>query len=448
MYLSRTIDEELLNWKLAEKRKPLILRGARQVGKTSSVKNLAQHFTYFVEINFDESPFFFVIFEKNLSVFEVCEQLSVLANTPIVAGKTLLFLDEIQACIPAISMLRYFYEKMPELHVIAAGSLLEFALADIPSFGVGRVRSLYMYPLSFREFLLAQGEHLLLEQLNMATVSKPLSEPVHQKLINQHKKFLIIGGMPEAVSIYVNSKDLLEVQRVLNDLLISVQADFAKYKTRVPGARLVEVFNAIAQQLATKFTYSYPNATLNNLQIKEAIELLKMAGLVYAVTHSAANGIPLGAEINPKKTKFLIFDTGIFQRILGLNIADLLVSDDFNAINKGHIAELYVGLELLKAESCYQKADLYYWQRDAKNSQAEVDYVCQFNNAIVPIEVKAGTKGSMQSMYLFLKEKRLSQGFRISLENFSSMEQITILPIYAVQNLIDNLQNIKSMNEK
>lgn len=440
MYLKRTIDDELLSWKLANNRKPLMLRGARQVGKTSTVKKLAAHFTYSVEINFDEQPAFSAIFEKKLSVFEVCEQLSVLTNTPIVAGKTLLFLDEIQTCIPAISMLRYFYEKMPELHVIAAGSLLEFALADIPSFGVGRVRSLYMYPLSFPEFLMAHEEHLLLEQLNKATICKPLSEPIHQKLINLYKKFLIIGGMPEAVSVYVNSKDLLEVQRVLNDLLISVQVDFAKYKTSVPGARLVEVFNAIARQVATKFTYSYPNATLNNLQIKEAIELLKMAGLVYAVTHSAANGIPLGAEINPKKTKYLLFDTGIFQRILGLNIADLLISDDFNAINKGHIAELHVGLELLKSESCYQKSDLFYWQREAKNSQAEVDYVVQFNNAIVPVEVKAGTKGSMQSLYLFLKEKKLSQGFRISLENFSKMEQISILPVYAVNNLADNLQ--------
>lgn len=440
MYLKRTIDEELKNWKSAKNRKPLMLRGARQVGKTSTVKKLAVHFTYFVEINFDEEQAFSAIFVKKLSVFEVCEQLSVLTNTPIIEGKTLLFLDEIQTCIPAISMLRYFYEKMPELHVIAAGSLLEFALADIPSFGVGRVRSLYMYPLSFREFLMAHKELMLLEQLDKASVSKPLSLPIHQKLINLYKKFLIIGGMPEAVSVYINNKDLLEVQRVLNDLLISVQADFAKYKTSVPRARLVEVFNAIAQQVATKFTYSYPNATLNNLQVKEAIELLKMAGMVYAVTHSAANGIPLGAEINPKKTKFLIFDTGIFQRILGLNIADLLIGDDFNTINKGHIAELHVGLELLKAESCYQKTDLYYWQREAKNSQAEVDYVCQFNNIIVPVEVKAGTKGSMQSMYLFLNEKKRTQGFRISLENFSKMDKISILPAYAVNNLAANLQ--------
>ncbi len=440
MYLKRTIDEELISWKLAKNRKPLMLRGARQVGKSSTVKNLARHFTNFIEINFDEQPTYSKLFEKQLSVFEVCEQLSVLTNTPIVAGETLLFLDEIQTCIPAISMLRYFYEKMPELHVIAAGSLLEFALADIPSFGVGRVRSIYMFPLSFKEFLIANGEIMLLDQLNKANVIVSLSEPIHQKLINLYKKFLIIGGMPDAVSVYVGSKDLLEVQRVLNDLLISLQADFVKYKASVPSARLTEVFNAIAQQVATKFTYSYPNATLNNLQIKEAIELLKMAGIVYAVTHSAANGIPLGAEINPKKTKYLIFDTGIFQRILGLNIADLLISEDFNTINKGHIAELHVGLELLKTESCYQKTDLFYWQREAKNSQAEVDYVCQFNNTIIPIEVKAGTKGSMQSLYLFLNEKQRTLGFRISLENFSKMEKVNILPVYAVSNLFDNLQ--------
>jgi hypothetical protein len=440
MYLKRIVDKELLKWKLTSNRKPLMLRGARQVGKTSTVKELASHFTYFVEINFDEQPAFSTIFEKNLTVFEVCEQLSVLTNTPIVAGETLLFLDEIQTCIPAISMLRYFYEKMPELHVIAAGSLLEFVMDDIPSFGVGRIRSLFMYPISFREFLMAHKENLLLEQLNKANTLEPLLKPLHQKLINLYKKFLIIGGMPEAVSVYVRTKDLLEVQRVLDDLLISIQADFAKYKLRVPGERLAEVFNSIAGQVSTKFTYSYPNVTLNNLQIKQAINLLKMAGLVYAVTHSAANGIPLGAEINPKKTKYLIFDTGIFQRILGLNIADLLINEDINAINKSSIAELFVGLELLKAESCYQKAELFYWQREARNSQAEVDYVCQFNNAIVPVEVKAGTKGSMQSLYLFLKEKKLTQGFRVSLENFSSMDVISILPVYAINNLSDNIR--------
>ena len=339
-------------------------------------------------------------------------------------------------------MLRYFYEKEPALHVISAGSLLEFALSEIPSFGVGRVRSLFMYPLSFSEFLLALGEKKLNDEISNATNTKPLHELVHHKLILYYKKFLVIGGMPEAVSKYVTSGDLLEVQRVLNDLVIAVQADFSKYKSRVTAARLQEVFNAIALQMGQKFTYSYPNTTQTIAQVKEAITLLKMAGLVFAVTHTSSNGIPLGATINVKKTKYLIFDTGIFQRILGLNISDLMLSDDLNVVNKGSIAELYVGLELLKSESSYQKTELYYWQREAKNSQAEVDYVIQSDREIVPLEVKSGSKGSMQSLFLFLKEKNVKIGCRISLENFSTLQQLLIIPLYATHRLTHLLKNM------
>ncbi len=326
---------------------------------------------------------------------------------------------------------------MSNLHVIAAGSLLEFALSEIPSFGVGRIRSLFMYPISFNEFLSASNEKPLIELLKKANTQKPLPEIFHEKLKNYLKKFLIIGGMPEAVSSYITNGNLLEVQRVLDDLVISIEADFTKYKSRVPSARIKEVFNAVVQQVGRKFTYSYDHATLNNLQIKEALELLKMAGLVYDVTHSAGNGIPLGAEINAKIRKYLIFDTGILQRILGLNIAKLLIEDDFNIINKGHIAELFVGLELLKNLSPYEKKDLFYWQREAKNSQAVVDYVIQKQEQIIPIEVKSGTKGSMQSLYIFLEEKKITQGVRLSLENFSEIEKVKIMPLFAVNNLIN-----------
>jgi predicted AAA+ superfamily ATPase len=229
---------------------------------------------------------------------------------------------------------------------------------------------------------------------------------------------------------------MLEVQRVLDDLILSIQADFTKYKIRVSPARIREVFDAVVKQVGNKFSYSYPNATLNNVQIKEALVLLEMAGLIYFVTHSASNGIPIGAEINSKKRKILLFDTGIFQRIQGLNIAQLLIEDDFNSINKGNIAELLVGLELIKNTSCYEKTHLYYWQREAKNSQAEVDYVIQKQDKIIPIEVKSGTKGSMQSMYLFLEEKKLDFGIRLSLENFSEMEKVKIVPLYAVKNIV------------
>lgn len=437
MYLERKIDSELEIWKQLPIRKPLMIRGARQVGKSSAVKNLATKFKYFVEINFDENPSYSAIFEKDLDPISICEQLSVITNTPIVAGETLLFFDEVQSCIPAISSLRYFYEKMPHLHLIAAGSLLEFALSEIPSFGVGRVRSIFMYPLSFEEFLLANKENGLLEVLNNATTQKGLSEIVHQKIKTYLKKFLIIGGMPEAVKSYISKGDMLETQRILDDLILSIQADFTKYKNRVNPARIREVFNAVVQQVGTKFSYSYPNSTLSNVQIKEALTLLEMAGLVYSVTHSASNGIPIGAEINPKKRKILLFDTGIFQRILGLNIAQLLIEDDFNIINKGNIAELFVGLELIKNTSCYEQTHLHYWQRESKNSQAEVDYVIQKQDKIIPIEVKAGTKGAMQSMYLFLEEKKSDFGMRLSLENFSEMDKIKIYPFYAVKNVLN-----------
>ena len=435
MYIQRNIDVELEKWRLLSSRKPLMLRGARQVGKSSSVRNLGKKFNYFIEINFDENPAYKTVFEQGLSLKEIVEQLSVLTNTPIKEGESLLFLDEIQSCEAAISSLRYFYEKMPNLHVLAAGSLLEFALAEIPSFGVGRVRSMFMYPFSFDEFLLAHKENALLNALVQAHEKSEFSALFHRKLKSYLKKFLIVGGMPEAVHTYVTKGDLLEVQHVLDDLIVSIQDDFVKYKTRVASYRIREVFNSVVQQIGNKFTYTYPNSTLSNVQIKEVLQLLQMAGLIYPVVHSASNGIPLGAEVNIKKQKMLVFDTGVFQRILGLNVANLLIQDDFNVINKGNIAELYVGLELLKNTSCYEKAALYYWQREAKSSQAEVDYVIQLHDKIIPLEVKSGTKGTMQSMHLFLKEKKSDFGIRLSLENFSALDNIKVFPLYAVMNI-------------
>jgi predicted AAA+ superfamily ATPase len=435
MYFKRTIDQELLQWRNSTARKPLILRGARQVGKSSAVRNLGKQFDFFIEINFDEQSEFRMLFEKSDSVSEIVLQLSVLTNTPIKEGKTLLFLDEIQASIPAISMLRYFYEKIPNLHVIAAGSLLEFALAELPSFGVGRVRSIFVYPFSFEEFLMALNENQLLDALRNANPKNHLPIAVHNKLISFFKKFLVIGGMPEAVQVFVAGGDLLEVGRVLDDLVISIQADFSKYKNRVPSDRIKTVFESVVQQTGFKFQYASGNTGLSNIQTKQVLDLLEMAGLIYTVTHTAGNGIPLGADINEKKRKFLIFDTGIFQRILGLDIGSLLISDEFNLINKGNLAELHVGLEMLKSGSSYRKQDLYYWQREAKNSQAEVDYIIQQQEQIIPIEVKAGTKGSMQSMFLFLEEKKCQFGIRLAIENFSAYDKVKVFPLYAVQNI-------------
>ncbi len=427
MQLTRDIDAILLDWKKSNSRKPLLVRGARQVGKSTSVRNFGRQFEHFLEVNFETEKEIYVFFEGNINVAAICEKLSVYYNTPIIAGKTLLFFDEIQQCIPAISAIRYFYEQYPELHLIAAGSLLEFALAELPSFGVGRIRSVFMYPLSFYEFLIAKGEQKLIDLIKKG---KPLEDPFHNKLTDYLRIFLIIGGMPEVVAKYIDGEPLLEIQTVLDELQASIVADFTKYKKNVPSNRLNEVFEAVVAQSGGKFNLSKASANANHGQIKEALSLLEKAGLIYAVTHSSGNGLPLGAEINDKKRKYLLFDTGIFQRILGLNIGHFLATNDRDFINKGTIAETFVGIEIIKNSNPFTQERLYYWHREIPSSNAEVDYLIQKGGQVVPVEVKASQKGSMQSLLLFMKEKN-TQGIRISLENFGTFQNITIVPIYA-----------------
>lgn len=432
MYIKRRIDQELVKWRAEKKAKPLLVRGARQVGKSTTIRHLARQFEHFLEINFEEQRQVHRVFDGDLNPIELCETLSALYNVPIVPGKTLLFLDEIQACIPAISALRFFYEKYPELHVIAAGSLLEFALAEVPSFGVGRVRSMFVYPLSFNEYLEAVGEPGLLSLKRKASTEKPVSVPVHAKLSQHFKRFLVLGGMPEVIATYIESKDLICCGRVLDDLVTSLKADFVKYKRQVPFLRIAEVFDSVIRQSGGKFIYSKAAVESSYKQIKEAVDLLAMGGLVIPVTHTAANGIPLGAEVNSKHRKLLLLDTGIFQRLLQLNIGELLSETDFNAINKGAIAEQYAGLELLKAASCYKQEELFYWHREAKSSNAEVDYVVQKSEQIIPIEIKSGQKGSMRSMNVFVEEKKGSYGVRCSLENYSKYDNTRVVPLYAI----------------
>jgi predicted AAA+ superfamily ATPase len=436
-YLKRKIDADLLEWKNAESRKPLMLRGARQTGKSSTVRELGGKFEHFLEINFENKDFAVAkrVFGRHSDPRLICDELSALYETPIVAGRTLLFLDEVQSCLDAISALRYFYEQMPGLHVIAASSLLEFALQEIPSYAVGRVRSMYLYPFSFDEFLLATERNILIEKLNAATPQHPLSEEIHEELKALFLRFILIGGMPEAVSKYASGGSLLDCQNILDELTETFYNDFAKYKQRVPASRLEAVFSAVIAQTGQKFTYSKVAAAVNQVQIKEGIELLRMAGLVYSVTHSSANGLPLAAETNPRYRKLMIFDTGIYQRFLRLDFANLMLDGRIEQINKGSLAEMFVGLELVKSQNNRLPAELYYWQREKDGSAAEVDYLIQQGQDIVPVEVKAGTKGSMQSMFLFLQEKQRPCGIRCSMENFGEFQNIKIYPLYAAGKL-------------
>jgi uncharacterized protein len=437
--MEREIFEDLLKWKESETKKPLLLRGARQVGKTYIVRKLGRLFSNFVEVNFESESEVSSFFKANLLPDNICSKLSIYYNVSIIDGKTLLFFDEIQACPEAIKSLRFFYEKRPNLHVIAAGSLLEFALKNLSSYGVGRIHSMFMYPLSFNEFLKAAGQDSLLKIKQSSNSNNRLDEVFHNKLKEMFIKFLIIGGMPEVVSTYLKMDDITKTQRVLDDIIISLEDDFAKYSERVNIARLKDVFMSILYQTGNKFNITGSSESGNFQQKKEALEMLVMAGLCYKVYHSSANGIPLAAEKNLKKFKLIFFDTGILQRSLLLKLGDFLVADSLEMINKGNIVEQYVGLEYLKACHRFTKPELFYWQREKYGSSAEVDYLIEKNNKIIPIEVKSGIQGKMQSLFMFLKLKKQTTGIRTSLENFNSYSNIDVYPVYAIDNLFSEI---------
>ena len=436
--MKRFIDNYLLNWKISKKRKVLLIRGARQVGKTYSVRQLGKAFQFFLEVNFESDKDIHSIFSGNLDPETICMKLSAYYNVPVVDGKTLLFFDEVQACIPAISSLRYFFEKRPGLHLIAAGSLLEFALAQIPSFGVGRIESLYMYPLSFDEFLLANGQETLYRLKQSASPESGFDNIFHKKLLYYLRQFMLLGGMPEVISTFVETGNLIQSQKIIDNLLNGLNDDFAKYRIKVPVSRIRDTLESVVQQSGGKFMLSKVNGNYNHLQIKEAINILEMAGLIQKVTHTAANGLPLGAEANPKKVKLVIFDHGIFHRLLGLEFSKKLLLDDFNFINKGNIAEQFVALEQLKYKAKAQATRLFYWHREKRGSNAEVDFIIVKNGKIIPVEVKSGTTGKMQSLRLFIREKHADYGIRISLENFCTYENIKVYPLYAVHNLLND----------
>lgn len=230
MYYKRIIDHYLSEWASRDTRKPILLRGARQVGKSSAVRHLGQQFKNYVEINFEMEPQYKAIFKPDLNVSRIVMQIAALSGSRIEEGETLLFMDEIQECPEAIMSLRFFKENLPKLHVIAAGSLLEFALAELPTFGVGRIHSMFMYPMTFDEFLLANKEDLLLEARNGASALSPLPDPLHERLVNLLRTYMLVGGMPECVAKWVETHNYLLCQEVQDDILVSYEDDFPKYK--------------------------------------------------------------------------------------------------------------------------------------------------------------------------------------------------------------------------
>lgn len=430
--MKREILDSLLEWKDSPRRKPLILRGARQVGKTYILREFGKSFTSFCEVNFDETPAVAHFFKTGDSPVDIISKLGAFLGKKIVPGETLLFFDEIQSCEEALRSVRYFYEKLPELHLCCAGSLLEFAIEKIPSFGVGRVQSLFMYPLNFREFLTAGNETELLEIINQSSEKCPLPEPLYVKSVELFRIFTLIGGFPEVVAYYIKERDIPGCFEILDELMQSFKDDFSKYRNKISNLRIEEVFFSATNQAGGKFKYSNVSGEMNHQQIKEAVGLLQMSGLLIPVFQSGASSLPLGASVNSKFFKLIPLDTGLYNKISGIKRANLLTMDAKELVNAGALMEIAVGLELLAYSNPKEKASLYYWHREARASNAEVDYVIECDESVIPIEVKSGTKGSMQSMHLFLETKESPYGIRCSLENFGELGKIKIIPTFAV----------------
>lgn len=436
--MKRTISSVLKAWKNEKNRKVLLIRGARQVGKTYSVREFAKEFVFFLEVNFEKNPEVSTFFNLNLDPVRICENLSAYYGIPVIDGKTLLFFDEIQSSLKAIQSLRFFYESKPGLHVIAAGSLLEFAIKDLSSWGVGRIRSLFMYPMSFDEFLMANNQEELIHLKKISAPENPLPHPFHEKLKDFLRKFMLIGGMPEAVRNYITSStDLQKVQNVLSDITLSYYDDFAKYAGRIPTMRLREALGSIVRQTGGKYVYSQTGPMINPAQARDALDVLEMAGLIYKVYHTPGHGLPMGDQANLKIFKILLHDTGIFQQIAGLRLSEIIIAENIDMINKGNIAEAFAGIEMIKYGSAFEKNGLFYWHREKRGSNAEVDYLIERKGEVLPVEVKSGSIGKMQSMRIFLDENKSSIGIRISLENFSQYGKIRVIPLYAVSNLFE-----------
>lgn len=453
MYIERYIDALLLEWKNSSSLKPLLLRGARQVGKSWAVKHLGESFTYYLEVNFEKRPDIKDVFERVHEVHDLANNLSLLYNVPVVAGQTLLFLDEVQDCPAAIKSLWAFKEDFPELHVVAAGSLLEFALQDLPSFGVGRIRSLFVYPFSFDEFLVAEGKSSWLEAKQQADNEKPLLMPLHNDIVQHYRTFLMVGGMPASVAAWVTTHDYRNCQTELDDIQMTYYDDFKKYAKKVDPTLLRNTLQSVILQIGNKFTYSKVDGSYRAEEVKKALKLLSDAGIVKRVSHTAANGLPLGAEVNEKFRKYIYLDSALLLRILDMDLGgarqltDLIVAGTAeDLVNKGGLAEMVLGWELIKYNNPRSQHDLYYWENTADGTRSEVDYIIARDMKVLPIECKSGTSGKMKSLHLFMHNKHLTDAVRCSLENFALLEscdkkaddavrRIQILPLYAISNL-------------
>ncbi|MDD3925927.1 MAG: AAA family ATPase [bacterium] len=459
--MNRTVSTFLDNWLISPSHKPLIMRGARQVGKTWLVRNLAKcHSRKLVELNLEKRPELAVHFASN-DPRRIISDLEADLGVDIRLETSILFLDEIQAVPALLASLRWFWEELPELPVIAAGSLLDFTLREHDfSMPVGRITFCHVEPLSFFELLDASGNEKLHAALSAAGETGFLSLRLHQRSLELFSEYCMVGGMPEVVEEWIehrNDDRRLQLQR---DLVATYRDDFNKYKDRVPPDMLRRVMDAVPRQLGNRFVYSHVNVEASHRDIKRAIELLTLARVCHRVEHTAANGLPLGAESNPLLFKIIMADIGLSSVQLGLSRLDFRDLAKTVWANKGGLAEQFVGQHLRCLFQAWEDPCLFYWQQTG-GRQGEIDYVLQQGRHILPVEVKAGSAGSMKSLHAFMQRKQLPLAVRLD-ANPPSVQDLDIrtttgeqvryrllsLPLYMTESLPSAIQRCLAIEGK
>ncbi len=403
----------LSDWLRSKNRKPLIIRGARQVGKSTLVELFArQNHHPLCNVNLERHPDLFTIFESK-DPEQIIQQIEFLPKMETITDKTLLFFDEIQAVPQAIPALRYFYEDKPEFPVVSAGSLLEFSLADHSfSMPVGRIQYLHMGPMTFSEFLLALDEKQLHDFINQYELGHEISEVAHQRLLQLLRSYYFIGGMPEAVAVFAESRSYKKVSEVHNSIIETYRDDFPKYGGSRNLHRMLNVFNFAARNVGVKIKYSNISSQDQSVTIKKDIELLAMARVITKVIHSHCSGLPLQADIEEKVYKLLFLDIGLMNAICGLDWRTISQIDEIKLINQGAIAEQFIGQHLQAMLADKPNRELNYWLREGRSSNAELDFVIGAGGIAVPIEVKSGATGSLKSLHQFMGSKQASLAIR------------------------------------
>ena len=417
--------DSLKKWKESEYRKPLILKGARQVGKTWLMKEFGDSYENgYVYFNFDEEDELKSIFEVNKNPNRIIELLSLIAEKKIEPGNTLIIFDEIQECSSALNSLKYFNEKCNEYHIIAAGSLLGTLLAQPKSYPVGKVNILNIYPLNFEEYLEAT-DSALFSYYKEIKKDQVIEEIFHNKLLDAYNNYLIIGGMPECVSSWIKDKDPEKIKRIQNELIQIYENDFSKHNGKVNSGRLLMVFRSIVTQLSKaneKYIYGAVREGGRARDFEEAIEWLVSAGMLNRIYNVSKIEHPLPAFDKLNHFKLFLFDTGLLKQMAGIDNSAILLKMNYQF--KGPLTENYV-LQQLKGK--FDVEPRYY---SDKNS--ELDFLIQYGTDFIPIEVKAGNEKIAPSFKKYIAENHPKYAIRLSKMGYRKDGEVINIPLYLV----------------